>query len=104
MLRLFNESLDDSRRLIETIEKALKQSAAQRKNILKAAFSGQLVPQDPNDEPASVLLERIIAERTSHAANRKTAPKTKKVSMTRVIGGEALCWWSFRSPESEKPR
>jgi len=37
----------------------LKQSAAQRKNILKAAFSGQLVPQDSNDEPASILLERI---------------------------------------------
>jgi len=45
------------------IEASLKQSAAQRKNILKAAFAGQLVPQDPNDEPASVLLERIRAER-----------------------------------------
>ncbi len=42
---------------------SLKQSSAQRKNILKAAFSGQLVPQDPDDEPASVLLERIRAER-----------------------------------------
>ena len=47
------------------IEHSLKQSAAQRKNILKAAFSGQLVPQDPNDEPASVLLERIKAERVA---------------------------------------
>ncbi len=45
------------------IKYSLKQSAAQRKNILKAAFSGQLVLQDPNDEPASVLLERIRAER-----------------------------------------
>lgn len=36
---------------------------AQRKNLLKAAFAGQLVPQDPTDEPASVLLERIRAER-----------------------------------------
>lgn len=33
-----------------------------RQSILKSAFSGQLVPQDPNDEPASVLLERIAAE------------------------------------------
>lgn len=49
------------------IEHALKQSAAQRTNILKAAFSGQLVPQDPNDEPASVLLERIRAERLANA-------------------------------------
>lgn len=45
------------------IDRGLQQSAAQRKNILKAAFAGQLVPQDPNDEPASVLLERIRAER-----------------------------------------
>ncbi|MEY3882593.1 MAG: Type restriction enzyme EcoKI specificity protein, partial [Pseudomonadota bacterium] len=45
---------------------SLKQSAAQRKNILKAAFSGQLVPQDPNDEPASVLLERIRNERQNN--------------------------------------
>jgi len=44
---------------------ALKQSTAQRQNILRAAFAGQLVPQDPNDEPASVLLERIRAERVA---------------------------------------
>lgn len=45
------------------IEISLKQSTAQRKNILQAAFAGQLVPQDPADEPASVLLARIRAER-----------------------------------------
>ena len=47
---------------------SLKQSTAQRQNILRAAFSGQLVPQDPNDESASVLLERIRAERTARGA------------------------------------
>jgi type I restriction enzyme S subunit len=47
------------------IMQSLKQAAAQRKNILKAAFSGQLVPQDPADEPASVLLDRIRAERAA---------------------------------------
>jgi type I restriction enzyme S subunit len=44
---------------------SLKQSTAQRQNILRAAFAGQLVPQDPNDEPASVLLERIRKERAA---------------------------------------
>lgn len=47
---------------------SLTQAAAQRKNILKSAFSGQLVLQDPNDEPASLLLERIRAERQKQAA------------------------------------
>jgi type I restriction enzyme S subunit len=32
-------------------------------SILAKAFRGELVPQDPNDEPASVLLERIMAEK-----------------------------------------
>ncbi len=50
----------------------LKQASAQRQNILKAAFSGRLVPQDPNDEPASMLLERIRAERAARAAGRAT--------------------------------
>jgi type I restriction enzyme S subunit len=51
--------------------RAFRQATAQRQNLLKAAFSGQLVPQDPNDEPASVLLERIRAERTASSPARK---------------------------------
>ena len=34
-------------------------------SILAKAFRGELVPQDPNDEPASVLLERIAAQRAA---------------------------------------
>jgi len=55
-----------------SIEHSLKQAAAQRQNILRAAFAGELVPQDPNDEPASVLLERIRAERAA-----QTKPKSR---------------------------
>ena len=49
--------------LDQTIEEALEQAAALRQAILKKAFSGRLVPQDAEDEPASVLLERIRAEK-----------------------------------------
>lgn len=62
------------------IEVSLKQSAAQRQNILRAAFAGQLVPQDPNDEPASVLLERIRAERAARNAVKKPRGRKAKES------------------------
>ena len=45
------------------IDVALACAAALRRSVLKAAFEGRLVPQDPSDEPASVLLDRIRAER-----------------------------------------
>ena len=62
----------------DSITLALRQSAAQRKNILQAAFSGRLVPQDPNDEPASVLLERIRAERVATDRTRTGARRARR--------------------------
>jgi type I restriction enzyme S subunit len=47
------------------------QIQALRRSILAAAFSGRLVPQDPDDEPASVLLERIAASRPRTAPRRR---------------------------------
>lgn len=62
------------------IDLGIKQSTAQRQNILRAAFSGQLVPQDPNDEPASVLLARIRAERAERAAREAVKkPQGRKI-------------------------
>jgi type I restriction enzyme S subunit len=72
------DSLDQVRETGKAVEISLKQSAAQRKNILKAAFSGQLVPQDPDDEPAEGLLERIRAERAA------TAPAARRGRQTKV--------------------
>lgn len=49
-------------------------AAALRQSILKRAFEGGLVPQDPNEEPASVLLEHIRAEREAGSKRRKRRP------------------------------
>ena len=47
------------------IDAGLARSAALRRSLLKVAFEGRLVAQDPWDEPASMLLERIRAERAT---------------------------------------
>jgi type I restriction enzyme S subunit len=63
----------------ETIQQGLQQAEALRQSILKKAFEGKLVPQDPNDEPASVLLDRIKAARAGQTATKKS--RTKKVTL-----------------------
>lgn len=58
----------------------LQKSEALRQSILKKAFAGELVPQDPTDEPAAALLARIRTERVAKAAQ----PKPKKLRLTKV--------------------
>jgi type I restriction enzyme, S subunit len=53
-----------------TLETELKRASSLRQSVLHRAFTGRLVPQDPNDEPASALLERIRAERSTPPARR----------------------------------
>ena len=62
------------------IAHGLKLAADQRRNLLRAAFAGQLVPQDPNDEPASALLERIRAEKAGNAGERGTKKNGKRTN------------------------
>ena len=62
------------------IERELGKALALRQSILKKAFSGQLVPQDPSDEPASVLLERIKEEKAKQAPAPKRRSKRKALA------------------------
>lgn len=61
--------------LEQTIDNSLQKAEVVRQSILKKAFEGRLVQQDPNDEPASVLLERIKAEK---AKRKEKQRKTKE--------------------------
>ncbi|PXZ02527.1 restriction endonuclease subunit S [Gilliamella apicola] len=63
------------------IDKQLAKAETLRQSILKKAFSGQLVPQDPSDEPASELLARIQAEK-EFVNTQKTKKTNKKQSVS----------------------
>ena len=72
--------------------------AQQLKNaILQLAIQGKLVPQDPNDEPASVLFEKIQAEKEKLIAEGKIK-KTKKTSDKRPLDVEVD--FPFEIPDS----
>jgi len=53
-------------------------SSRLRQSILKWAFEGKLVDQDPNDEPALVLLDRIKAERAAMEAQKKANKRSSR--------------------------
>jgi type I restriction enzyme S subunit len=70
------------------IDESLNKAEKLRQSILKKAFEGKLVPQDPNDEPASVLLEKIKAEKAEreaeagdNAVKKKALPRKKKTEV-----------------------
>ncbi|MDP1698387.1 MAG: hypothetical protein Q8L45_11495 [Xanthomonadaceae bacterium] len=80
-MRILVESLSALDSQEQAVALGLKQSTAQRQNILRTAFAGQLVLQDPNDEPASVLLARIRAERAERDAVKKPRGRQTKVAI-----------------------
>ncbi|WP_437441693.1 restriction endonuclease subunit S [Vibrio rotiferianus] len=70
----------------DTIEAQVKKAQARVDNltqsILAKAFRGELVPQDPNDEPADKLLERIVLARKEAEALAKAAKKAQSTKST----------------------
>ena len=81
-----NKQLSIVENNILEIDNNLLRTNTLRQSILKKAFSGKLVPQNPNDEPASELLIRInkekaeleALEKAAKAATKKSKPKSKR--------------------------
>lgn len=83
IVELVDEQLSVIDHLESDLEAKLKSAQALRQSILKAAFEGNLVPQDPRDEPASELLKRIAAERAERERLAKHAKKPVKPAKVR---------------------
>ena len=72
-----NANIDRASTALET---ALHRNRALSSELLAAAFRGELVDQDPDDEPADVVLARIRAEREAALASKKSKPRTRKAA------------------------
>jgi len=71
-----SETLVESQNTV--IDKSLSRSKKIRQSILEEAFSGRLVDQNPDDEPVSILLQRIQAERQETEKQKAAKPKKEK--------------------------
>ena len=78
ILQKLHESFEGLKNIQEQISISLEKVNAMDQSILSKAFRGELVPQDPNDEPASQLLEQIKLEKTSLEAGKKQRGKAER--------------------------
>ncbi len=73
----------------QTASTSRQKASRLRQSILKRAFEGKLVEQDPDDEPADILLDRIRAEREKQLAKTNSKPKHgKRASTNRKTAGK----------------
>ena len=108
-IRDFIQEINEEIDCVDSDKNIIFALVAQAKSkILDLAIRGKLVPQDPNDEPASVLLERIKAK---HSENKKKASRTSDNSHYENLPFEIPKSWvwvrgysCFNPMESTKPK
>ena len=73
-----DSSIDE---LTAKIDNQQLKATALRQSVLKKAFNGQLVPQNPDDQPASILLDRIKAEKAAQSQKNTRAKRRRTAAM-----------------------
>lgn len=103
IVRLLDEQFTVIEQNEREIDTALKRSEALRQSILKKAFSGQLVAQDPADEPAGMLLERIRKERETAKESPRKLTRVPKAKPAPEIEEDFFPGIAAAKPREEKP-
>ena len=80
IVRILDASLEAVEIVDADIQANLVRAEALRQSILKKAFAGQLVPQDPSDEPATILLQRIEADSASQHPQESTRKRKARIA------------------------
>lgn len=78
ILRRVSEALGAASDTVAALDAEAADAARLRQSVLKAAFKGRLVPQDPADEPASALLARLAANPTAPRPGRRGVSSIRK--------------------------
>ena len=80
IIREVEHRLLAANRLSDALAQQLSRAHTTRQELLRDAFAGRLVPQNPHDEPASILLEHILIEKAQRAIEQKQSRQrqTKK--------------------------
>ena len=80
IVREVESRLSAADKLAAALERQMQRSSAARQSLLQDALAGRLVPQSPEDEPASLLLERIRVEKARKEAERKEVPRERQLT------------------------
>jgi type I restriction enzyme S subunit len=90
IVREVDRRLSAADRLSTTLEQQLARTHKTRQSLIREAMIGQLVPRDPNDEPASVLLERIGTAREAEIRRLKGKRMSKLTTRGKKLGRRSL--------------